>query len=487
MSAIYKWENSLLLTQQKLPDFNLNDEEPHKNNEGHKFFNAIQQINNAELLVSDKVLSSKFFFNKYMMLRNCLNFYCVLVIFLSLSSFWMTYSHANSFSASIGFIMIWVTVMHVGLAALYIITKVYYSYFLITVSPKNKHYLKSQRRRIITMVVLLLIHPIPFIHEAKIDIFLESYFTPAYVYDHFIRDVNQYLYLIEFIILFIYSACLLLENNENYGTRTYRICRMFGIKNDINYVLKCIISKNSFVFAAIIVVGGLVFFATIINITEIGYYTSLNPKDFDDAIQYESELKTRKILVSYYNTMWYMIITITTTGYGDFYVRSTFSRIVIGAVAFYGSCNFALFILVITGRLSFSDREAKAFNYIKKFEIKKSMQEDAAIAINDFFRYARCLKIDDSKLKKAKLNALIVSIKRFTQARNAYSTEVAFQQNTDLFKIFQNLEEKTYRIYLALEFLTRKNKTNKQRHYMNAEYRQPINGGSSQNDLRPPQ
>jgi hypothetical protein len=459
MSAIYKWENSLLLTQPQLPDFGLDDEKLQKHHDGPNFFNVIQKVNNTELLYSDKVLSSKFFFQKYMMLRNCLNFYCILVIFLSLSSFWMTYSHADSPSPSIGFIMVWVTVMHVGLAALFVLTKIYYSYFLITVSPKNKQYLKSQRRRIIIMAILLLIHPIPFIQGAKIDIFLESYFTPSYAYDHFVRDVNQYLYLIEFIILFIYSAFLLLENNKNYGTRTYRICRMFGIKNDINYVLKCIISKNSFTFAAIIVVGGLVFFATIINITEIGYYTSLSPKDFDDPIQYESELKTRKVLVSYYNTMWYMIITITTAGYGDFYVRSTFTRIMIGAVAFYGSCNFALFILVITGRLSFSDREAKAYNYIKKFEIKKDMQEDAATAINDFFRYARCLKANDPELKKALFNAFVVSIKRFNQARNTYSTEVAFQQNTDLFKIFQNLEEKTYKIYLALEYLTKKNKT----------------------------
>lgn len=487
MSAIYKWENSLLFTQPHLPDFNLDDEKPRKHNEGHNFFNVIQQVNSAELLVSDKVLSSKFFFQKYMMLRNCLNFYCILVIFLSLSSFWMTYSHADSFTASIGFIMVWVSVMHVGLAALYILTKIYYSYFLITVSQKNKQYLKSERRRIITMVILLLIHPIPFIYGAKIDIFLESYFTPSYVYDHFVRDVNQYLYLIEFIILFIYSAYLLLENNENYGTRTYRICRMFGIKNDINYVLKCIISKNSFIFAAIIVVGGLVFFATIINITEIGYYTSLDPRDFDDPLEYESELKTRKVLVSYYNTMWYMIITITTTGYGDFYVRSTFTRIMIGAVAFYGSCNFALFILVITGRLSFTDREAKAYNYIKKFEIKKDMQEDASIAINDFFRYVRCLKANDPNLKKTRFNALIVSIKRFTQARNTYSTEVAFQQNTDLFKIFQNLEEKTYRIYLALEYLTRKNKANQQRQSMNAGNRNSIHADHNPNELMPPQ
>jgi hypothetical protein len=459
MSAIYKWENSLLMTQPQLPEFNLNEESMIKKpREGNNFISVIYEINNQELMNADKVISSKFFFQKYMMIRNFLNFIFFLAIFLSLCSFWMTYSHQGEFAGSIGLIMIFVTVLHLSMVGLYAISKVYYSYFLITVSPKNKQFLKIQKYRILGACLLLLVHPIPYINGAKVDLFLESYFTANNTYDYFIRDVNQYLYLLEFIILFIFACYLLLENNENYGTRTHRICRMFGIKNNINYVLKCIISKNSFIFAAIIVFGGVFFFATIINFSEIGYYTSLKPSDFDTYEDFEYQIKTSKVLVSYYNTLWYIIITITTTGYGDFYVRATFSRIIIGVIAFYGSCNFALFILVITGRLSFNEREIKAFNMIKRFEIKKDMKESAGCVINDFFKYVRAMKSKNKSSKISHLNNLIVSAKRFSAARNTYKTEVSFQQNTDLFKIFQNLEEKTYRIYLALEYLTRRNR-----------------------------
>lgn len=55
---------------------------------------------------------------------------------------------------------------------------------------------------------------------------------------------------------------------------------MFGTKNDINFIIKCILTKHGDYFTICFMLGTMFFFATLINVSEIGYVKSLKPEDF---------------------------------------------------------------------------------------------------------------------------------------------------------------------------------------------------------------
>lgn len=54
---------------------------------------------------------------------------------------------------------------------------------------------------------------------------------------------------------------------------------MFGFSNDILFVAKCILKDYGLAFVFLLMLLGMFFFATLINVSEIGYFLSLNLKE----------------------------------------------------------------------------------------------------------------------------------------------------------------------------------------------------------------
>ena len=52
---------------------------------------------------------------------------------------------------------------------------------------------------------------------------------------------------------------------------------MFGVENDANFVIKCLLTKNGGVVSIVFMLGTVYLFATLINVSEIGYVRSLTP------------------------------------------------------------------------------------------------------------------------------------------------------------------------------------------------------------------
>lgn len=59
----------------------------------------------------------------------------------------------------------------------------------------------------------------------------------------------------------------------------------------------------------------------------------------------------------YSNSMWCMIITLTTVGYGDYYAKTVFGRIMTCLISFWGMFIVSLMVVKITNSMTFSDDE----------------------------------------------------------------------------------------------------------------------------------
>ena len=73
-----------------------------------------------------------------------------------------------------------------------------------------------------------------------------------------------------------------------------------------------------------------------------------------------------------------MLITISTIGYGDMYVRATLSRIIIFFCAIYGAVVFPLLIVTLTNIFEVNDKEDIIYKIVEMIELKRLMKKQGA-------------------------------------------------------------------------------------------------------------
>ena len=64
-----------------------------------------------------------------------------------------------------------------------------------------------------------------------------------------------------------------------------------------------------------------------------------------------------------------MIITMTTIGYGDLFVRSTLARFIIIITGFYGILVTSLLVVAFTNLFEMETSENNAYNIIKSIKV----------------------------------------------------------------------------------------------------------------------
>ena len=64
------------------------------------------------------------------------------------------------------------------------------------------------------------------------------------------------------------------------------------------------------------------------------------------------------------NAMWNVIITLTTTGYGDIYPKTNFGRFIGLIVCFWGTFVVSFFVVTVNNMLSFTGSEDKSYTLL---------------------------------------------------------------------------------------------------------------------------
>ena len=74
------------------------------------------------------------------------------------------------------------------------------------------------------------------------------------------------------------------------------------------------------------------------------------------------------------NAMWTVLVTMTTVGYGDFYIKTLFGRLVGIIVAFWGVFIVSLFVVSLSTMLEFDNAEDKAYMINERLEAKENLK-----------------------------------------------------------------------------------------------------------------
>ena len=104
------------------------------------------------------------------------------------------------------------------------------------------------------------------------------------------------------------------------------------------------------------------------------------------------------------NSIWNMIITLTSVGYGDIFPKTHFGRIVGILICFWGFFIVSFFVLTVDTILSFHPNEKNSYETLQSLFLKHEMKKNAVAVLsagNAFKRIKQTRKPDlSNKISK---------------------------------------------------------------------------------------
>lgn len=153
--------------------------------------------------------------------------------------------------------------------------------------------------------VFVFLHPNIWMVGQRIWIYDEN--VNNYYFYH-VNDILSLFMQLKLIYLLSYVA-----TKSKFGTpRAFRVCNMFGTKNNIRFVVKCMLKDNPLLFMLSILLIGVIFFSWAKILAE-------SPLD-------RLHLDFQKYTT--FNAAWGSIVTMSTVGYGDIIPKTYIGRII---------------------------------------------------------------------------------------------------------------------------------------------------------------
>lgn len=257
--------------------------------------------------------------------------------------------------------------------------------------------------KIAVYCILLIIHPVYLKGDLRISSPWEGYFN-AGGRVIFSRMHNEYLILIQFTVHCFTILYLVTASTEYAGPTMDRICRLSGCKNNFLFVMRALLVENPISLSMGLVFFSILYYSVAVRITENGFLRSTYRSDFDSDEEFEEVLIYRGIFWTYKNMIWNIFITMSTIGYGDIFVYSTFSRVMIFFVAITGLIVISIMIVAYSNFLELDNMQTSSFNFFNALELKISMRNEVSGAVNSFVRMFYAAREQKySKYKKARI------------------------------------------------------------------------------------
>lgn len=125
---------------------------------------------------------------------------------------------------------------------------------------------------------------------------------------------------------------------------------MYGCEANYLYAIKCLFKDTPMLLIGIVFICSILIFSLSLRIAERDVekiYESL----FDISLGGSQKSGTNDIS-DFSNALWLTIITMTTVGYGDYYPRTTFGRVIDVILVVWGTFVVSLMVVVLTNTLN---------------------------------------------------------------------------------------------------------------------------------------
>lgn len=195
--------------------------------------------------------------------------------------------------------------------------------------------------------------------------------------------------------------------SEFANPSSYRACAIYAVENSIPFVFRCIMQEYPFQLIMTLLLVGIAVFGYALRIAETP--VSLKDKALD--------------LTGYFDCCWCSMITMTTVGFGDYYPRSTLGRFVMFFNTIYGMIVTSLMVNFVSGKLSLSPVELKAFTLINRLTVVKLIKKKSAEMIAKIGKFYSLKKKEEAVEERNRiLNSLITKSSELKELKSEYDS-----------------------------------------------------------------
>jgi len=225
------------------------------------------------------------------------------------------------------------------------------------------------------------IHPMPFLVEVQISSPLPAYNTTIKYY------LNNIFSVILVARLFLVFKAIL-YSSAYYQPRYDRIGNMNGIIIDMMFSFKSLMMDSPLLCYPILL-GMFWLFGT------FGIVVAEAPVEKFNGVNF----------ASFWNAAWCMIITILTVGFGDFYPRTVFGRIITIITALSGNFLFSTLVATVSSVFSFNNKEFSTCLLINRIDLlsqKEVLSRSVVTEILTLKRLCKEFHKPDANVEKAR-------------------------------------------------------------------------------------
>ncbi|TNV83855.1 hypothetical protein FGO68_gene17092 [Halteria grandinella] len=229
--------------------------------------------------------------------------------------------------------------------------------------------------------------------------------------------INQILMCFSFLrvyILFRYG----LFKSSFMTPRASRMCNMVGCQADHMFAIKALMKQMPYSLLMVIL---------ILTIFLFGYQLKVFDGPLSDASQQNFNLLS--------NACWNVIITLTTTGYGELYPKSQLGRLVGLIVCFWGTFMVSFFVVSVNNMLNMKPSEEKSFNIILRLHFKEELKDHASLVLGSAFNMKRYEKRQpySENLYQIAVKRMKNSIQAFKRAMSKVRRYMDEESQMDMF------------------------------------------------------
>ena len=306
----------------------------------------------------------------------------------------------------------------------------YYHYFLLY---KNARYIQPYSNFFKTKLFPYFIIEFIFAILHPNLIFKNKYFTTSKNFnlqeiDYNINDIFLLIQCIRLVyVIIIFAIC-----SEFYSPRADRVCKMMGKRLNLFFSF-----RSLFINRTAIMLG----YCSVIICSMLSYMLKI----LSQPIFYEKET------INFHNfgdCFWYVLVTMTTVGYGDIYPKTTMGRIVGCIVAILGNVVVALIVSFFQEKTNLSEEEKNALEFIQRINEKEEvMKASAAYFKANMLYIVNKKKIENGIIpqNKKNINKLINLLKNKIEARKKFKNlfhkfHIHFKMENDVDKIKKKID-----------------------------------------------
>ncbi|TNV86875.1 hypothetical protein FGO68_gene8363 [Halteria grandinella] len=222
-------------------------------------------------------------------------------------------------------------------------------------------------------MITIALHPLPFYDPSFVMTCINMSDKTKFI------DV-EYKWSHVLLSLMFFRIMFLLRSILNYQMYTDQHAKKllgenYGFSPDVRFTLKCMIQRNPESTVSMILLASLFIIAYLLRIFEIVYYRAIGFKDFEQ----------------FYSSIWAVVITMATVGFGDIVPASHVGRFIMMLTSIWGTFIFTLVIVAFGSMFNLSPHQKKAMHHLL-------LTRKAASTLTSAFRYYKASRDVKNKL-----------------------------------------------------------------------------------------